>query len=125
MKKQDKNEAFREYVTSTAFAISLSQPQIQLLFALIEDDGSRNYLGRFSHYIVSLRCLVDRGLVLLIPKVAKATDNPQRFKAGTRYNEIEVSPAGHKMAELLRLAGFSADAAYGRRYWQASQEKTA
>jgi hypothetical protein len=113
-KQADSNAAFREYVTSTAFALTLSRPQIQLLLALINDDGSRNYLGRFSHYIVSLRCLVDRGLVNLIPKVAKDTDRPQRFRAGTKYNEIEVSPAGLKVGELLELAGFQEDLVYQR-----------
>lgn len=113
-KKSDSNAAFREYVTSTAFALTLSRPQIQLLLALINDDGNRSYLGRLSHYIVSLRCLVDRGLVNLIPRVAKDTDRPQRFKAGTKYNEIEVSPAGLKVGELLDLAGFQEDLVYQR-----------
>lgn len=118
-KKVSANDKFREYVTSTAFSMSLSQPQIQLLMALRYDDGSRSYLGRFSHYIVSLRCLVERGLVLLIPMVAKAGDG-SHFREGAQYNKIEVSPAGVKMVELLELAGFTEDRAFGSRFRKAT-----
>ncbi|MCK8387197.1 hypothetical protein, partial [Erwinia amylovora] len=86
---------------------------IQLLLALHYDDGSCSYLGRFTHYIVSLRCLEERGLVLLVPTLAKAGDD-SHFLPGATYNKLSVSPAGVKMVELLKLAGFSEDRACGK-----------
>ena len=89
MKKD--NKVFREYVTSTAFNLSLSANMIMWLVHV--KMAQQYWLGPNRKFIVGLVGLKDRGLV---------THNPD-----AKHNEPAwaITEAGEKVLELLIMAG--------------------
>lgn len=95
------NDAFREYVTSTAFALSLSDRMCTVLTNLhnlqshSDPDSrwdSRWKLNQYSHFISTVKSLLSRGLVWYDDSVDRSRQNPYK-----------LTTAGHLVVQLLQL----------------------
>lgn len=82
-----KQSAFREYVTSTAFALTISHRQIEMICQLHKYGHSWLLLNTFG-------ALARKGLV------ERIDDGKDTFAATVRLTE-----AGHAVIPLLKLAG--------------------
>lgn len=77
---------FSDYVTSTAFRLSLSGPQVQCLLQIEETGGS--WLGH-----ITFNALEAKGLT-------------ERYREGDRVG-VRLTEAGRAVMPLLRLAGLT------------------
>lgn len=94
---QSKNQ-FRDYVTSSAFNLSLSQRQIDILLLL--QDTESDVIAWYSHSDMTLGALKRKGLI------TRENDN------GTKWPML--TEAGKCASEMLLCAGFTAENAYVR-----------
>lgn len=100
-------DLFRAHVTSTAFHLTLSQGMIDLMLQLHDlgacSPDDRGVIAEpGSHFIQHAWALIRRGLV--------GHMNPYRGPEHYRDRDYRpgyyLTPAGAKVAELLKLAGF-------------------
>lgn len=90
-------DAFRDYVTNTAFHLHLTRRQCDVLMWIA--DGNDAGWANFGHFVPVVRHLKDKGLVLhhYIP--------PDKAPPGHRY--YTLTEAGEHVAALVRLAGLA------------------
>ncbi len=79
---------FRDYVTSTAFALTISHRQIQCMCEIHQYGASYRLLSTF-------QALERKGLVERVKPEEKCTDGAM----------IQLTEAGHAVIPLLKLAG--------------------
>jgi len=104
------NEQFRNYVTSTAFSLSLSRSMIDVL--LLMDAGYMPY--NYGRSVPCVCTLERRGLVIHHPKAKLVHSDDIHQSVGPEYSH-EVTAAGKVVAELLRLAGFTVNMSLHRK----------
>lgn len=85
--------AFRDYVTSTAFALTVSRRQIECLCQL--DQYGESWL-----FLTTFRALEHKGLAERVPTPPSANPNHDRWGSTVRLTE-----AGRLVIPLLKLAG--------------------
>ncbi|SFE88164.1 hypothetical protein [Paracidovorax wautersii] len=85
--------AFREYVTSTAFALTISHRQIECLCQL--DQYGDSYM-----LLTTFRALENKGLAERV--ATPPSDNPNHDRWG---KTVRLTEAGKAVVPLLKLAG--------------------
>lgn len=82
-------QVFRDYVTSTAFSLSLTKPQVEMMVvAHITGDRTGCYVRNF---VTTVDALVRRGLL--------------ENREGSSVKHGHLSPAGEAVIEVLKVAG--------------------
>lgn len=92
----NENEAFAEYVTSTAFSLNLSKVQVEIIGFLhvYGVEVSPHAISHRMHHFTTLQALKRKGLVYW------------KYDAEGRACGFQgLTDAGKKVAELLVLAG--------------------
>lgn len=82
---------FAEYVTSTAFHLTLSRRQIEMLSQLDQISGTWGYISTSS-------ALIDKGLCERVEVESQVPGNPP-------YTTLRLTEAGRAVIPLLKLAG--------------------
>lgn len=90
----DSVSVFREYVTSTAFVITLSQRMVETLGAM--RGGERHKLNDYSHFLNTANSLKSRGLIWWDEREDREKATPWK-----------LTEAGKLVAQLLGLMGES------------------
>ena len=106
--KHRESDKFKNYVRSTAFSISLSQNQIEALFALAEDGDEQKRIKN-SHFVSGINGIIRRGLAEHHEYPDRGPGKKMPYYTGFVSGEAPaytVTEAGFKMYELLKLAGF-------------------
>lgn len=85
------NRQFADYTKLSAFQITLSQRQAQVLLSVAEGD----YFLKYSHFVTTVGCLMAKGLVTHTPP--GEDDEPGYF----------TTRAGALVYQLLLEAGWS------------------
>lgn len=91
------SETFKDYVTSTAFNLSLTRMMCSLLLCI--GSGANNYSPFYRHFVTTIRCLISRGLVEHVPRPLNLTHT--EINAHVSY---KLTKAGELVAELVRIA---------------------
>ena len=88
---------FKEYVTSTAFSLTLTKHMCQLLLAI--RDFPHDLHGRFSLFVPTVRRLTERGLV------THHWVKPDERPIGHQY--YRLTTAGKHVCRLVELSGIT------------------
>jgi hypothetical protein len=106
------NDAFENYVRSTAFSISLSHNMIVVLKTLCKGDEEGaifSALGGNSNFVQGFNGLERRGLAVHNNYPKWLRENRYHEYTGTTTGDrpaYRVTDAGKKLHELLEIAGF-------------------
>lgn len=95
-KRSSADHLFRDYVTSTAFALTLTRRQAQLLLVLQRQDWKAFYAYNLASS--GSGQLIRRGLLI--------HDYVPPGKAKPDHAYFKLTKAGELVCELLRVAGF-------------------
>lgn len=88
------SEVFKQYVTNTAFCLTLSKPMCAVLEGI--NEGNKLVFSVTSQFVTVVRALISRGLVENIP-------NAKPMEPAFRLTD-----AGKLVFELVKMAGLSA-----------------
>jgi hypothetical protein len=114
----DWRDKFKYHTLRTAFILHLTRPQLEFLCAVADDcewDRANMRIASAPHnFIASENALEKRGLIVSIRHKRKPWDGGNVYEIRACH---ELTPAGIKVVELLKIAGLfiQADAIIERR----------
>jgi hypothetical protein len=113
-KKPQTNDALRQWARGISFTIAMGRRQVYTLIALhlSQDKPSEGMMfgdrhRHLAHFVTSMHCLVDRGLVVAHVWHDETLRRKSHARgAGVTYGQLyRVTRAGELIVELLREAG--------------------
>lgn len=121
------NAALREHTTSIAFQLTLSKSMIALLVIVHYFKGDVKkvlHSSKSSHFVTSMRCLRDRGLLKEnIPVYSKTRISFGGGPIIERCKPYRLTKAGTLVIGLLKEAGLYQDVVSGLKLYELFKEE--